>query len=357
MTRTRRVLVSGGAGFIGCPLTTRLLEHGYDVFALDCLHNQVHRASGRPGRLPEAVVLLPGDVTQRGDVEAALKLARPQVVVHLAAETGTGQSLTAAALHASVNVTGTAHLLDGLARRGVVEHVVLASSRAVYGEGSWTGAAGPFSPELRTRHQLELGQWDPVSPDGSAATPLPSRAGTTEPRPASVYAATKLAQEHLAGAWAAGHDIPLSVLRLQNVFGPGQSLSNPYSGVAALFALTALRGGTIDVYEDGAILRDFVFVDDTVQALVAAIERPPVARRTLDIGSGTTTRLLDLARHVATRCDAPEPVVSGRFRPGDVRASSCDISAAAEHLGYQPEWTLERGVDALLAWVQEAAIR
>ncbi|MGH9153487.1 MAG: NAD-dependent epimerase/dehydratase family protein [Acidimicrobiales bacterium] len=357
MTETPRVLVSGGAGFIGCPLTTRLLEEGYDVFALDCLHEQVHQAPGRPRRLPEAVVLLPGDVTRCGDVEAALRLARPEVLVHLAAETGTGQSLTAAALHANVNVTGTAHLLDGLARSGLVEHVVLASSRAVYGEGSWTGAAGPFSPELRTRHQLERAQWEPVSPDGSPATPLPSRAGTTEPRPASIYAATKLAQEHLAGAWAAGHGIPLSVLRLQNVFGPGQSLSNPYSGVAVLFAATALRGEAIDVYEDGGILRDFVFVDDAVQALVAAVERPPVARRTLDIGSGATTRLVDLARHVAARCDAPEPVVSGRFRPGDVRAASCDISAAAEHLDYQPTWTLERGVDALLAWVQAAAVR
>ena len=313
----------------------------------------MHAAPGRPRRLPADAILLPGDVAHRSDVEAAVKLAQPDVLVHLAAETGTAQSLTEPARHAHVNVTGTAQLLEALARRGGVGHVVLASSRAVYGEGRWTTSAGPFSPPPRSRQQLERAQWDPVGPDGSPATPLPSRAADTEPRPASVYAATKLAQEHVAGAWAAGYDVPLSVLRLQNVFGPGQSPSNAYSGVVALFASTALRKGTIDVYEDGDIVRDFVFVDDVVQALAAAVERPPACSRTLDVGSGTAVRLVDVARGIAARCGAPEPVVSGRFRPGDVRAASCDITAATAELGYQPGWPLERSLDPLLAWMDE----
>jgi dTDP-L-rhamnose 4-epimerase len=282
-----------------------------------------------------------------------LKLAQPDVVVHLAAETGTGQSLTEATRHANVNVNGTAQLLDGLARRGRAAHLVLASSRAVYGEGAWTCGAGRFLAPPRTRAQLEQGRWDPVAPDGSAATCLPSRADTTEPRPASVYAATKLAQEHLARAWGAGHGVPLTILRLQNVFGPGQSPSNSYTGIVALFASTALRMEPIDVYEDGNIVRDFVYVDDVVQALVAAVARPPQRERSADIGSGVATRLVDLAGEIAARCGAPEPQVSGRFRPGDVRAACCDISVAREELGYRPTWPLSRSLGPLLEWVEE----
>ena len=321
------------------------------MVVLDSLHEQVHRASGRPSRLPSDALLLTGDVTHREDVEAALKLAQPTVLVHLAAETGTGQSLTEATRHASANVVGTTQLLDAFARRGGLEQVVLASSRAVYGEGTWCSAAGQFSPPPRRPSQLDRAQWDPVAPDGTPATAVPARAGATEPRPVSVYAATKLAQEHVARAWATGHGVPLSVLRLQNVFGPGQSPSNAYSGVVALFAATALQGGTIDVYEDGNIVRDFVYVDDVVEALAAAVESPPADERLVDIGSGTATRLVDLASQIARRCAAPEPAVSGKYRPGDVRAASCDISAAAADLGWRPAWPLDRSLPPLLEWV------
>lgn len=321
------------------------------MVVLDSLHEQVHPSPGRPDRLPAGAALLTGDVTHREDVEAALKLVRPSVLVHLAAETGTGQSLTEATRHANVNVVGTTQLLDAFSRRGGLEHVVLASSRAVYGEGTWRSHAGPFAAAPRGPRQLDEGRWDPVAPDGTPAEPVAARAGVTEPRPVSVYAATKLAQEHVARAWATGHGVPLSILRLQNVFGPGQSPSNAYSGVVALFAATALRGGTIDVYEDGAIVRDFVYVDDVATALAGAVEAPPLTERLVDIGSGSPTRLVDLAGLIAARCGAPEPKVSGRYRPGDVRAASCDIAAAAADLGYTPAWPVERALPPLLDWV------
>lgn len=332
-----------------------MLTHGHSVVALDSLHPQVHPTPGRPRDLPAEVDLLAGDVTHAPDVDAALRLAEPTVLVHLAAETGTGQSLTEASRHAEVNVVGTSRLLDAFSRRGGLDHIVLASSRAVYGEGLWSGSDGPFLATPRTRRELENGQWDPVDTDGYAARALPAAAATTEPRPASIYAATKLAQEHLAAAWATGHEVPLSVLRLQNVFGPGQSPGNPYTGVLALFADTALRKETINVYEDGAILRDFVYVRDVVDALAAALARPPATSRTVDIGSGTPVLLVDVARQIAERCGAPEPVVSGQFRMGDVRAAHCDVSAAAADIGYESHWPLDRTLDPLLEWVAELA--
>jgi dTDP-L-rhamnose 4-epimerase len=237
------------------------------------------------------------------------------------------------------------------------QHLVLASSRAIYGEGAWRAGdgAGTFYPPLRTLADLTAGRWDPRGPDEGPIVPVPSRADRTEPRPSSIYAATKLAQEHICTAWAAATGIGLSILRLQNVYGPGQSLTNPYTGIVSLFAQLALAGEPIDLYEDGQIVRDFVFIEDVVAALRTAIARPPASRRLLDIGSGVPTTLADLARFLATHEGAPEPFVSGRFREGDVRAASCDLECAREELGFEPAWTLERGLIALLGWIREQA--
>ncbi len=186
------------------------------------------------------------------------------------------------------------------------------------------------------------------------ATPLPSSAATTSPRPTNVYAATKLAQEHVLGAWCAATGTALTVLRLQNVYGPGQSLGNSYTGVLTLFARLAAARETIEVYEDGLMLRDFVFVDDVAAAMQAAVHQPPAAgRRTLDIGSGDADTLLAVAQRIAATRDAPMPVVTGRFRDGDVRAACCSIDAATADLGYQPQWSLDQGLEALTAWAAE----
>jgi dTDP-L-rhamnose 4-epimerase len=347
------VLITGGAGFIGSALAGRLVEAGHDVAVMDVLHPQVHSA-GAAIDLPSAARLFTGDVTHAPDFDAVLRLFRPSQIVHLAAETGTAQSLSEATRHGSVNVVGTTQLLDALGRAAhVPEQLVLASSRAVYGEGAWKSGAQIFYPKPRSHAQLVAGSWDPQGPTSEPAVPLASRADRTEPRPTNIYAATKLAQEHILAAWTSAHDTSLSVLRLQNVYGPGQSLTNSYTGIVALFARLARQQQALEIYEDGRILRDFVYIDDVVSALFAAIERPAAQSRCLDIGSGVPTTIQELAQNVAAICEAPEPVVVAKFRDGDVRAARCDIEPATKELDWRPKWALEEGLRQLIGWIEK----
>lgn len=347
------VLITGGAGFIGSVLARHLVNFGYDVAVMDVLHPQVH-GDHAAINLPSSVQLFTGDVTHAADWDAVLRLFRPSQIVHLAAETGTAQSLSEATRHGSVNVVGTTQLLDGLSRAAhVPDQIVLASSRAVYGEGAWQYGSQIFYPPPRSHAQLLAGIWDPQGPTDDPGLPLPSCSSRTEPRPTNIYAATKLAQEHILAAWTAAHDTNLSVLRLQNVYGPGQSLTNSYTGIVALFARLALEQCTLEVYEDGRIVRDFVYIDDVVDALFAAIERPAAQPRCLDIGSGIPTTIHELARKLAAICDAPEPIVVGKFRDGDVRAARCDIEPATEELRWQPKSTLGGGLRDLLDWISD----
>ena len=350
---SQSVLITGGAGFIGSALTRRLTTAGYDVTVMDVLHPQVH-GDRAAIELPSSVRLLACDVTHAPDWDAVLRLVRPSQIIHLAAETGTGQSLSEATRHGSVNVVGTTQLLDALNRANhVPAQFVLASSRAVYGEGAWQADTQVFDPPPRSHAQVQAGVWDPPGPGGVRPIPLPSRASETETRPTNIYAATKLAQEHIVAAWAAANDTNLSVLRLQNVYGPGQSLTNSYTGIVALFSQLALQQRPLEVYEDGQIVRDFVFIDDVVDALFAAIEHPAADPRCLDIGSGVATTIHDLACTLAAMCGAPEPIVVGKFRDGDVRAALCDIDPASRELNWQPTWALEDGLQALLDWIGE----
>lgn len=343
------VLVTGGAGFVGSALTHRLAGAGYDVTVLDVARPRVHAGALD---LPPSVRFFEGDVTRAADWDAALRSCRPAQIVHLAAETETARSLFQATRHSSANVVGTAQLLDALSRAALIpEQLVLASSRAVYGEGAWRHGTNTFYPRSRSHAQLVAGSWDPRGPGGEPAVPLPSCAGRTEPRPVSIYAATKLAQEHMMAAWAAGHDTAISVLRLQNIYGPGQSLDNPDTGIAALFARVARGQRALEVYEDGRIVRDFVYIDDAVDAVFAAIQRPPTQPRCLDIGSGNRITIHELAAKIAAGCGAPDPVVVPKFRDGDVRAASCVIDAAANELHWQPKWSLDDGIQVLLNWV------
>nr|WP_205528710.1 SDR family NAD(P)-dependent oxidoreductase [Desertimonas flava] len=349
------ILITGGAGFIGCRLSVALLAAGDDVAVLDNLHPQVHPTRTVPRNLPDEVRFVPGDVAAASSWAAVLATVRPDAIVHLAAETGTGQSLTEPTRHANVNVLGTAAMLEALEhsphRPG---HIVLASSRAVYGDGAWiTNEGTVFYPGQRSAAQLDAGRWDHSAPDGSPARPIPSVAGITVPEPTNIYAATKLAQEHLLRSWTQARQVDLSILRLQNVYGPGQSVTNSYTGVLTFFARTALEGRVIDVYEDGEIVRDFVFVDDVASALAASVRRP--ANRLVDIGSGRPTTIGAVARIVAEACAAPPPVVSGRYRHGDVRAASCNIDTAAGSLGYEPTKPLTDGIAAVLDWMPTAA--
>jgi dTDP-L-rhamnose 4-epimerase len=252
-----------------------------------------------------------------------------------------------------VNVMGTTEMLDAFIRVNFrPEHLVLASSRAVYGEGEWTAAGVRFYPPMRSHNGLAQGMWDPRSLDGVPGSFLPSDAAVTKVAPSSVYAATKLAQEHICKAWCAAMGVPLTILRFQNVYGAGQSLTNPYTGVLTLFARLALTGEVIPVYEDGNITRDFVNVEDTVAALVAALSHRPDEVRTLDIGSGVPTTIHEVASLLASLAGAPPPAVTGEFRDGDIRAACCSPERARDEIGFVASRGLRDGLEGLLSWVQ-----
>ncbi|RNM13799.1 NAD-dependent epimerase/dehydratase family protein [Nocardioides pocheonensis] len=350
------VLVTGGAGFIGTALSGELLQQGLRTIAVDDLIEQVHPGRARPEALPEAIELVQADVASADTWDRLLEEVEPRIVVVLAAETGTAQSLTESTRHTMTNVVGTSRMLDAFVRHEAMpEHVVVTSSRAVYGEGSWRTPDGQvFNPPPRSHTQLERAEWDHRDASGVPATPIPMDAAHTQPSPSSVYGSTKLAQELILRNWASAFSIPLSVLRLQNVYGPGQSPHNPYTGIVTLFHRLASRGQTLDVYEDGDIGRDFVYIDDVVSALAACIARPPSAEdlRVLDVGTGVVTTILDAARTIAGMYGAPDPVVSGKFRDGDVRYAVADITRTRDELKWEPQWTFAAGSSTLSEWLE-----
>lgn len=343
------VLITGGAGFIGCALSKKLAEQADRWVVLDSLHPQVHAGARPPSELNRNAELVRGDVTDSVTWDSVLAAVRPDTVIHLAAETGTAQSLDEASRHARVNVVGTTEMIDAFGRSGYLpSHLLLSSSRAVYGEGQWRRDSGEFyQPGQRSHVQLTAGEWD--FPNSRS---VPSAALSTIPAPTSVYGATKLAQENILKSWGSSRGVPVSILRLQNVYGPGQSLINSYTGIVSLFSQLARENKTIPLYEDGRIGRDFVFIEDVANAFAAVIAAgPQIDRPILDIGSGVSTTIEDMAVAIAGYYGAPTPVVNGMYRDGDVRNASCDIDPTIQQLDWSPMWTLEAGVAALQTWI------
>jgi dTDP-L-rhamnose 4-epimerase len=350
------IIVTGGAGFIGTTLSPHLLQRGLPVVAVDNLIEQVHPGRKRPDALPAGVELVEADVSDAATWDRILTRWRPELVLVLAAETGTGQSLTESTLHATTNVVGTTVMLDAFLRHDAMpQHLVLTSSRAVYGEGPWRTPAGSvIHPAPRSHAQLAAAEWDHRDADGALCTPIASNAGASQPNPSSIYGSTKLAQELVLRNWSASFSVPLSVFRLQNVYGPGQSPYNPYTGIVTLFHRLASRGQALDVYEDGNIGRDFVYIDDVVSALLAGIDEPPSgdAPRVLDVGTGVATTILEAATAIATAHGAPAPQISGKFRDGDVRYAFADVEPIGRELGWKPQWNFVDGSAALAEWLK-----
>lgn len=347
---TRTCLVTGGAGFIGCAISKGLAETFDQVVAVDNLHPQVHATQERPAALDARVQMQVTDVTRAADWDRLLAAVRPDVVIHLAAETGTGQSLTEATRHAQVNVVGTTQMLDALVRHEALpERIVLTSSRATYGEGMWVDAQGRTSyPGQRTHAMLEAGQWD-----FPGLTPTAQQSSQVQANPANVYAATKYCQENLVASWCGSFGVTPVLFRLQNVYGPGQSLINPYTGIVSLFVRLAKQGKSIPVYEDGQIIRDFVFIDDVAAAVVAGALHPGPQTAPYDIGLGERTTIMDIAQVIAQRYGAPEPHVTGQFRDGDVRAAWADTTAARTGLGWEPQVSVTEGLSRLCDWIDK----
>lgn len=349
------ILITGGAGFIGCEMSAALGGRFDRIVAVDNLHPQIHPSRQRPDTLASHVELKIADVRDAANWADLLKDFRPSIVIHLAAETGTGQSLVESTRHASVNVVGTAKMLDAFSTIGYKpDHILLASSRAVYGEGAWATHTGTlFYPLRRSNAQLSSQTWGFMDEAHIAATPLPHRAASVMPNPSSIYGSTKLAQENILSAWTSAMGVPLSILRFQNVYGPGQSPFNAYTGIITLFHRQAYAGKTIEVYEDGNIGRDFVLVSDVVDVCIAALKNVPTGVRILDVGMGKVTAILEAAQTVARIHNAPEPRVCGKFRDGDIRWAVSDMQDTTAELGVTPKIDFEKGCRMVGDWLVE----
>lgn len=350
----KKVLITGGAGFIGAHLASALLAERYEVRVLDSLLDQVHGPAGVPLRLPAQVEFLQGDVRDPDRVGEALRGV--DRVVHLAAEVGVGQSMYAIDRYVSVNDLGTAVLFQKLIDQPV-ERVVVASSMSIYGEGLYRDADG-ILVEQAMRSEGSAGQWNPLDAKGRALTPVPTPE-SKNPSLASVYALSKYVQERLTLTVCGAYGMEGVALRLFNVYGPGQALSNPYTGVLAIFASRLLNRRRPLVFEDGQQRRDFVHVADVARAFVLALERPEAPGNVYNIGSGEHRTIAEVAQVLAEAMGETSlaPEITGKARAGDIRHCFADISKAQSELGFRPAWDFADGLAELAQWVaQQEAI-
>ena len=347
------MLITGGAGFIGSHLADELLLHGYNVRILDALLPQVHgSARERPDYLDPEVELVVGDVRNADDVGRALEGV--DAVYHFAAAVGVGQSMYEIAHYTSVNTMGTAVLLEALSQRPV-ERLVVASSMSIYGEGLYRRPDGTIvAPPERPREQFLAGEWELKDVDGAPLEPIPTDE-TKVPVASSVYALSKYDQERLCLIVGGAYRIPAVALRFFNVYGPRQALSNPYTGVLAIFSSRYLNGKPPLIFEDGEQRRDFVNVHDVARACRLALESPRAVGEVFNVGSGRPVTINEIARQVGEALGRTDvaPEVTRKYRVGDIRHCFADIAKARELLGYEPWVEFRDGLVELGEWLAE----
>ena len=345
-----RVLITGGAGFIGSHVADVLLSAGYEVRLLDNLNNQVHGTSRRPPAYlnPEAELMI-GDVTDPIAVGRALRGA--DMVLHLASAVGVGQSMYDIVSYVQTNEVGTAILLEALAKHPVAR-LVVASSMSIYGEGLCRNAAGQaVNPPERSIQQLRSGRWELEDENGRPLVPLPTPE-SKQPSLSSVYALNKYAQERLCLMIGKAYGIPTAALRFFNVYGPRQALSNPYTGVLAIFAARLLNGRSPMVFEDGLQRRDFVHVHDVANACRLALESQHDGE-VFNIGSGQSRSILSIASDLAELLNRRDlkPMITGKYRAGDIRHCFADVQKSGEQLKFMPAVDFARGLEELAEYL------
>ena len=358
----KNILITGGAGFIGSNLALKLLSLGHKVRVLDNLATQVHGKKPQNSSLflsiKNNVEFILGSVTCEKDLIAALDDI--DTVVHFAAETGTGQSMYAIHHYSNVNIDGTVLLLELIAKKKLpVKKIVIASSRAIYGEGKYFCREHDFIyPPARLVSNMENGDFDVHCPVCNEVVDLVPSDETTPVSPSSVYGVTKLTQEQMG--LIVGKAIGMSViaLRFQNVYGPGQSLSNPYTGILSIFATRICNGNSINIFEDGKESRDFLFIDDAIRATVGAIDFSPPIFESLNVGSGQPTDIATIARIMQSSFSTFVPTqITGQFRIGDIRHNVADLSKIQSILGFKPEITIEEGIQKFTEWVKTEEVQ
>jgi len=358
----RKILITGGAGFIGSNIALMLVAKGYDVTVLDNLSPQIH--GGDPPltsplfkSIRGKVHFIHGDTTRRSDLKKALK--NQDVVLHLAAETGTGQSMYKIEHYSKVNIGGTALLLDILTNtKHSINKVIIASSRAIYGEGKYfSEELGVVYPGPRTEEDMSKGDFEVKYP--GCILPLKLVATDEESRihPTSVYGITKQVQEQMVMTVTKALGLSGVAVRYQNVYGPGQSLSNPYTGILAIFSNRILSGKPINIFEDGKESRDFVFIDDVVNATLLCIEKEEANGEIFNVGASQSTDVITVVNELMHSYNREVPIkISGNYRLGDIRHNKADVSHISSVLGFKPKISFSEGILRFAEWARQQEV-
>lgn len=356
---SKKILITGGAGFIGSNLASKLIEKGHQVTVLDNLSEQIH---GKKAELlknfRDQLNFIQGDVRNAKDWKKALQ--SQEIVVHLAAETGTGQSMYEVQKYTDVNVNGTAIFLDYLVNSPhSIKKVIIASSRAIYGEGKYECKIhGIIYPEERKESDLHNGDFEPkcsVCNEDLKVLPTDENAKI---HPSSIYGITKQNQEQMVLNVCRSIGIPAVVFRYQNVYGPGQSLKNPYTGILSIFSTQIKNGNDLNIFEDGLESRDFVFIDDVVNATILGIEKKEANFEIFNVGNGKGTSVLEVAESLKKYYKSDiEIKVTGSYRVGDIRHNVADLSKIESTLGFHPKFDFQNGVVQFANWVNQQKIQ
>ena len=352
----KNILITGGAGFIGSNLTRKLVEKGFQVTVLDNLSKQIHGENQNSTlylSIKDIATFIKGDVCNKSDWQKALR--NQDAVIHLAAETGTGQSMYEISRYNEVNILGTTHLLDILANENhSIKKMIIASSRSIYGEGKYfCKNDGVVYPNQRQDIDMAKGKFNLVCSKCNEPLQLLATDEDSKIHPSSIYGITKQQQEQMILLMGKTLNIPAVALRYQNVYGPGQSLSNPYTGILSIFSTRLLNGNDIDIYEDGQESRDFVFIDDVVSATILALEKTEANNQIFNVGSGVATSVSEVANLLKSLYNSDVKIsVSGKYRLGDIRHNYADLSKIKNALGFSPKFDFISGITSFVNWVK-----
>ncbi|MGL5570610.1 SDR family NAD(P)-dependent oxidoreductase [Cetobacterium sp.] len=357
----KNILITGGAGFIGSNLALKLIERGHKVTVLDNMSKQIHGENYKNSQLYKniegKVELILGSVENREDWKKALR--NIDVVVHLAAETGTGQSMYEINRYIDVNIKGTSELLDILTNEEHnVKKIVVASSRAIYGEGEYICPNhGLVYPEEREDKYMSKGDFNVKCPICDVTVELKATTEETKKHPSSVYGFTKQAQEEMCMIVGKSLKIPVVAYRYQNVYGPGQSLKNPYTGILSIFSTRIKNGNDINIFEDGQESRDFVYINDVVDATVLGIEKDEANYQTFNVGTGVAITVQEVAETLRAKYNSNiEIKISGNYRLGDIRHNYADLTKIKSFLGFEPKVDFNTGISNFVNWVETQSI-
>jgi dTDP-L-rhamnose 4-epimerase len=357
----KNILISGGAGFIGSNLTKRLVSKGYNITILDNLSKQIHgkdQISELYNSVKEISTFILGNVCNQEDWKKSLK--GQDAVIHLAAETGTGQSMYEVSRYNDVNILGTSHLLDFLANnKNSVKKMIIASSRSIYGEGKYKCENhGVVYPNDRIASNMLKGKFDLFCDVCGGELDLMPTDENSKIHPSSIYGITKQHQEQMILLMGKSLGIPAVALRYQNVYGPGQSLSNPYTGILSIFSTRMLNGNDIDIYEDGEESRDFVYIDDVVEATILTLEKEEANHQVFNVGSGVATTVSQVANSLKSLYNSNANIsIGGSFRLGDVRHNYADLNKIKDILGFKAKFDFQTGISRFADWVKNQEVK